>query len=344
MFYLYDKDEDQYSGGYWCTIDPTRLPGITAEHVVFEDGMGDRTKNLYNWVGGASLESSAAIGCHLRTLGAVDSSLRTGTDVKKSWFLFGDTIVFLGSGIASDTGNRVETVIDNRKIRTDGSNRVTADGETICLGSAPTALTPAWIHLEGNETGSDIGYCFLRKTTVQAMKDTRTGDWAAQGATEGTAKNTFATFFIDHGVRPRAEGYAYVMLPGATAAETAAFAEASAVEILSQTDSLHAVLDRKRQILAANFWEAEGGCLDGITIDRPASLVLRREGELVILAVSDPTQRDTVITLTLDFAGTAVRRDENIGVQQSEPYVKLTIDTRKKAGGSSAITIRIQNP
>lgn len=44
MVYLYDADKDQYGGSYWCTVDPARLPGTTAEHAAYAvPGLGTET-------------------------------------------------------------------------------------------------------------------------------------------------------------------------------------------------------------------------------------------------------------------------------------------------------------
>ena len=92
MTYLYNGDQDQYGTGYWATVDPKRLAGTTTEYVTRPDGAGDRTRNIYSWVGGSSLGDYGTAGMHYKTLGN-SGSTRNGTDAKKSWFLFDDEIV-----------------------------------------------------------------------------------------------------------------------------------------------------------------------------------------------------------------------------------------------------------
>lgn len=78
--------------------------------------------------------NSGAAGMHMRALGG-DETLeafrfgpRSGADMKKSWFLFGSRVLMLGSSITSTSGNPVETTVENRRIRDDGTNTVTVDG------------------------------------------------------------------------------------------------------------------------------------------------------------------------------------------------------------------------
>ncbi|HWS41834.1 MAG TPA: polysaccharide lyase family 8 super-sandwich domain-containing protein [Pseudoflavonifractor sp.] len=341
MFYLYDADEEQYGGGYWATVDPTRLPGITAEHLVFNDGTGDRTKNIYTWTGGASIDSFGAAGTHMRTLGQANSSTRSGTDVKKSYFMFDDRIVMMGSDITSSTGNGVETIVDNRKLLQDGSNVVTVDGKTPALTDSPAEFSPAWMHVTGNVAGADVGYYFPEESTVKAIKEERTGDWSAQGATSGTETNYFATLWFDHGVKPSGASYEYVLLPGRTAAETAAFAADPDVEILRNDSAVHAARDIKNDVVAANFWEDAEATVAGITVDKAASVVMERKGAAVKLAVSDPTQKDRVITVSLGAPGTVIGCDANITLLQSEPFVKFSVDTAALGGAGSVITLEL---
>lgn len=341
MYYLYDADVNKYADGYWATVDPTRLPGTTAEHIVFNNGVGDRTKNVYSWVGGTALGSSGVSGMHLRTLGSVSSSTRSGTDAYKSWFLFGDRIVAVGSGITSTTGNTVETVIDNAKLKEDGSNIITIDGTAALLTDTAAVITPEWMHLEGNVAGSQTGYWIPNGQKVTVLKEARTGDWTSQGTTTGTAVNTFATFWFDHGTNPSGAGYEYVLLPGKTAAQTAAWAAAPDVEILENTTALHAARDIANGVTAANFWQAGTSADLGASVDAPASLLLQRTGDMLEIALSDPTQKDAVIELTLAVAGTVTASDANITVLQESPFVKLSVNTARMGGQSSYATVRV---
>ena len=68
MTYLYNGDQDQYGTGYWATVDPKRLAGTTTEYVTRPDGAGDRTRNIYSWVGGSSLGDYGTAGMHYNCL------------------------------------------------------------------------------------------------------------------------------------------------------------------------------------------------------------------------------------------------------------------------------------
>lgn len=350
MVYLYDADKGQYGGGYWCTVDPARLPGTTAEHVVYAaSGFGDRNANLYDWTGGSSVGGSGAAGMHMRALGGSEalenfrSGPRAGADMKKSWFLFGSRVLMLGSSITSASGNSVETIVENRRIRADGSNTVTVDGEETALSASPgsptTLVNPKWMHLEGNVDGAGVGYYFPEDITLRAIKDTRRADWQAQGVSPGSAAGTYATFYVDHGVRPENAGYAYVLLPGRSAGETAAYAGAPDLEILRRDGGIHAARDNREQVTAANFWEAGG--VAGIEVDAPACVTVKREGDRVTVGVSDPTQKGASVTVTLAEKGVPVSSDRTVTVDESSPCMKFTVDTRNSLGRTHTAAFRV---
>lgn len=346
MVFLYDEDIDQYNGGYWCSIDPTRLPGTTTEHVVYKDEAGDRSTNIHNWTGGSSVGNSGVAGMYMRALSKDDTTKvdtvgpRTGADMKKSYFMFGDRILMMGSSITSNTGDHVETIVDNRKIKPDGSNVITVDGQKADLNATAQALeNPSWLHIQGNVAGSEIGYYFPQDITVNALKETRTGNWADQGTTSGTATDTYATFYVDHGVKPTDAGYVYVLLPGKTTAETAAYAKSPDVEILRQDGSVHAARDNKQNITAANFWKAD--TVAGITVSAPASVTVKVEGDIMTIGVSDPTQRDVPIDLTMAVAGELVSADARISADASAPFIKFSVNTTEGLGGTYTATYKL---
>lgn len=56
MTYIYNGDKDQYNSSYWCTVDPRRLSGTTAEFVTRSAGAGAWSKNPFPFVGGTDMD------------------------------------------------------------------------------------------------------------------------------------------------------------------------------------------------------------------------------------------------------------------------------------------------
>jgi hypothetical protein len=171
-FYLVLAGDEYFGANVWPAFDWTRLPGITVEQKADAAndtyGFGTRT-----FVGGT--------GDGRNGVSAMDyAPLNSSLTAKKSWFFFDNTIVFLTNSITCTSGNRVETVVDQR---------------------------PSW--------ATPIRYWFYgRSPHVEQI--TRTGTWAALGAsTDGTPHTaTFQTIWFDHGTNPAADHVEYAISPG----------------------------------------------------------------------------------------------------------------------------------
>ncbi|MDX2971666.1 polysaccharide lyase family 8 super-sandwich domain-containing protein [Kribbella solani] len=72
MVLLYDDDLGHYSGDYWPTVDPYRLPGTTVDTRRLADSYGFRSTSAADWVGGAAVPG--------RTIGAYGMDLRRVRD------------------------------------------------------------------------------------------------------------------------------------------------------------------------------------------------------------------------------------------------------------------------
>jgi hypothetical protein len=168
MTYLYNGDNGQFMDGFWPTVDPNRLPGVTVDTRPLAELVGVRTRPDSRWVGGAVLDDEfAAVGMELN---AMESSLRG----RKSWFCFDDRIVALGAGITGGGGHIAEAVADahvNGGSKADdnfgGDNRLlvkkASPGGTreaylaFDLSDAPSAVVSATLHVyaQVQDSGGD---------------------------------------------------------------------------------------------------------------------------------------------------------------------------------------------
>lgn len=338
--YIYTSDKNQFGNGYWATIDPTRIPGTTVEHVVHPKGAADRVKNVYNWVGGSILENYASMGMQYKALGT--GGAFNGADVKKSWFMVGDEVIAIGSGITSTTGNIVETIIDNQKIQSDCSNQFVVDGvaqDIITSVNKATSFTnPQWMFLEGN-MGDGTGYYFIDDIQVNVLKENRVGNWFNQGTTNVAADASYATIYIDHGINPKNAQYAYVVVPMVDKATIANRAKNSDIMLLSNTSDIHAVAKTTVGFIGANFWNLQGGSIAGIDTNAPASVSLVQKNGVVKVAVSDPTQTsESPIKVVINIPiKDVLKASSGITVRRNDGHVVLEVMTNGTLGQSQTV-------
>src|SRR5690606_8139126 len=104
--YLYTADNGQFTDGFWPTVDPKRLPGITVDTRPLAEMVGVRSRPDTRWVGGAVVGGEfAAVGMDLN---AMESDLRAA----KSWFCLDSDVVALGAGITGGGNHYAPVVAD----------------------------------------------------------------------------------------------------------------------------------------------------------------------------------------------------------------------------------------
>lgn len=308
MTYLYDGDGlGQFNDGFWPTVDPYRLPGTTVdtrERADLGTGGGTSTYRPGNAVaGGAVLDGRHTVAA-MEVAGAEGSTLRA----RKSWFLLDNAVVALGAGITASDGRTVETVVENRNLGAKGRNRLLVDG--VERGRSAAVSRAGWAHLDG--TG---GYVFPGETALNVLREERTGTWRAvntgadTGGSADPVTRRYATLWMDHGVSPTDAAYAYVLLPGASAAATAVWSRSQPVRIVANDALAQAVEDRRNGLTAVHFWGA--GSAAGITASGPATVLVQRHGAHVSVAVADPGRTGTVVSVELPFRVRSVASADN---------------------------------
>ncbi|WP_043625720.1 polysaccharide lyase 8 family protein [Nonomuraea candida] len=316
MTYLYTDDLTHWNDELWPTIDPYRLPGTTVDTRRRADLRGGRRMPPTPWAGGVALDGE--YGAAAMKLVAGGSSLRA----KKAWFLLDDAVIALGAGITASDGRRIETIVENRN---------THDTHPpLCQGDG-------WVHLSGV-----AGYALLDGAEAKVIRERRTGRWhdIDQGATTGGDKTPvtrhYTTILIDHGVDPRKACYAYAVLPGASAAQTAAYGQG--IEILANSGTAQAVA--RGDLLAAVFWRA--GTVKTphgpLTADGPCALLARRDGRQVRLAVSDPSRSADEVKIRLPWAVKSVRERDR-GVRRAKKAIKVEVGGSR--GHTRAAVVRV---
>ncbi|MDR6550877.1 polysaccharide lyase family 8 super-sandwich domain-containing protein [Paenibacillus qinlingensis] len=336
MTYLYNNDLNQFSDGYWPTVNPYRLPGTTVNANTTAASSKSSTKT---WVGGAEHQGIyGATGMELKPDGKTLTA-------KKSWFMLDDEIVALGAGITSSDNAVVETIVENRKLNSSGSNALSVNGtaKSTALTWSETMTGVNTIHLAGSVSGADIGYYFPTASTIMGKREARTGTWKSINDRPSTPTtsitNNYVNFWFDHGNNPSNKTYSYVIMPGKSTSQLSTYASNPDVTILENSGDVQAVKEEGLHLVAANFWNDASKTVnvDGtgyLTSNKKASVLVSETNDQLALSVSDTTMSNTG-TIQLEVhkpLGSTISLDPAISVIQSSPTLILSVNVNGSKG------------
>ncbi len=329
MTSLYNSDLAQYSDDYWPTVDAYRLPGTT----VVSQQPATRHTSVNTWTGGTSLNDQYGIsGMDLQYS---DHTLKA----RKSWFMFDDELVALGAGIQSTDNAPIETIMENRKLNAQGNNSFTVNGQVYAptLGWNESLTNVNWAHLGSNLPGASIGYYFPVATTLQAKREARTGNWKqinSRPESPATAiTRNYMTLWMNQGSNPIDASYQYVVLPGKSAAQMASYAAQPDIEVRANSSAVQAVKEKTLNLLGANFWTDTVQTVDGLTVNKKASVMIQEKANKLYVSVSDPTQSNTgTIRVQINRAAVKSIVDTGITVDSSSPTIQFTVNVNKAKG------------
>lgn len=328
----------QYSDAFWPTVDPYRLPGTTVSRKPLPDAAGPPWGGLMpanNWAGGATDGEYSAVGQYCQ--GAQSTLLS-----KKSWFCLDDAVICMGAGIKSTDGYAVETTIDNRNLGPGtGAHAFLVDGvaQPTTVGWSATLNGINWAH------NTFAGYVFPGGATVKAKREARSGRWSDINDDGSTAllSRKYLTLWYDHGVDPGNGGYAYLLMPGASSAATQARSnDGGYLTILANDRYQHGISVPSRGVTAINFWHVSSSPIGDITVDQPASVLIRQSGNTATVCLADPRQNIASIDLTWERPVSSVSaKDSTVTVLQTGSRLRLRFATSGTAGRTHKATVNL---
>ena len=265
--------------------DWAHLPGVTSPAVVYP--IKNNFKQPNSFVGGVSDGTHGACAMKL-DIESPGESLHA----QKAWFFFDHEIVALGSGISSTLGDPVDTTLNQTLLK----GPVVVDGKTIEDGEHDLKAV-SWVLHAG------IGYLFPAKTDVVLHNTTQTGSWQSISSSEGPEPVSEKVFslWVNHGAKPTAGSYAYVVVPGADKRKLAAYADKPPVEILANTTDLQTVRNDALGVSQAIFYNPGHVTLRAgleLQVDQPCMVqVSESQGSAKIVLASPASGGSVNVTL-----------------------------------------------
>jgi len=316
MHLVVDGDE-YYDGEALPSLDWSRLPGITV----------DLAANAANDLYGSSLETFAGgvsdgrNGVAAMKLTPIGSAL----SARKGWIFFDDSIVAFVNDAKSLSGNSVETIVDQRRVR--GVDPLTVDG---VRASSTISKNPRWASADG------IGYWFPESASVRIREESRSGNWNALAVTnpDRVARNMIRSVVIEHGKSIVNSNAVYAIVPGVSSMEMNAWHARRPLTVLANDSAVSAARDVRTSTTGMIFWTI--GAIDGVSVDRPSVVLRKMTGKRMTLAVSDPTQSTGTMRITLAGRWTLISQDRPVVVESSPASTTLIVS---RDGRSTVVTL-----
>ena len=292
--YLYNDDLSHFSDDYWATVDPYKLPGITENNKAREKGIGMTTmKNSF--VGSTSLNQKFG------TVAMDFSNLDNTMSAKKSWFILGDRVVFLGSGVKDASGTNGYTVIENRKIKRSSKNcsmekedyKVIVDGKEKTVDSNEMELQANNIFLKSSNKEMNIGYKFLNTTSLNLKKETRSGTWKDinESQSNESVENTFLTIVQPHDMLRNS--YAYVLYPNRDEKEFAEEVSREEITVIENSETNQVIYDKLNNTYGVvKYDDSELKLENNLILKEKGIYTIQKELNKLKIAFFNPTNID----------------------------------------------------
>ena len=213
---------------------------------------------------------------------------KKGTKVKKGYFFFDDEFVALGSGINSTEGVNIHTTLNQCE-----AEDVNVGGQSVAEGTKEQIYNTNWLY------NGKVGYVFLENTDVVVSNSVQTNNPSLWD--EAKKNETPATFtaYLDHGLKPSNDSYAYIVVSNTTAGAVSQYAGNTPVTVIANNEKVQAVRHDGLKQTQINFYQA--GSLeykDGyiITVDQPCSIIIDESEDTrkISVAVNDTAANQTV--------------------------------------------------
>lgn len=374
-YYLYQSGNDQtamHGINFFATVDHNKLPGITTVNEQrqtipelygkdfydlaegFEAGSITQNKYVYFPLGTNDYSGDVKMGIY----GA--SAMQLGDDeayadaqkgelpesfvvyknaeANKSWFMFDDEIIALGSNIHDIKQRDLTTTVENRMFNEDDVINLkgeTSEGVKTLENGVQKGLK--WLAMGTDGVNKDTGYVFLgdQDVTVNTSSNTQKYSYVRNKTTGNADKEVtrqFATVTYEHDGNETSQ-YAYAILPNASAAETEAYAKANPVEILAQEDGVHAVRQNTLDMVGYAFFDETKHSVEDLSTSN--KMIVMRKG--LDFAVQDPTHKQASVSFVLDGTYKLVAGNGEAVIDNGK--TTITVNTANTNGVSQNISL-----
>ncbi|SNR77087.1 chondroitin AC lyase [Lutibacter agarilyticus] len=216
---------------------------------------------------------------------------RDGVKAHKSWFMFGDKIVCLGSGINAETKFPVATTINQVFLKND--LKVSQNNKISGQLEKNQGATPDWILHDGT------GYFFSNKGSVKLESKFLAGSWnsVAKRYRPVILTESILRLWFDHGENPKNQSYEYILVPNANEDKMMELTKNTPFKIINSVNQ-QSVISSDGLLGGIVFYKAgETKLFGGIEVDKACVILVEQEKDGLHISISDPSHKLEKINL-----------------------------------------------
>lgn len=256
---------------------------------------------------------------------------RDGVKAHKSWFMFGDKILCLGSQINAQSPFVVTTGV-NQMI---GKGKVGIKENGIFKQAADRSqsLQAGWI-LHDN-----IGYLFLEKQDIKIESRFLEGSWNNLALRERPIilTDNVMRIWMDHGKNPRNAKYAFVLVPN-TDPQTLDNLTITPPFTYRNTEEIQYAVNGEGNLAGIVFYKpGKVDLFGGISVDKPCVMLVEKLGNSYQVHVSDPSHELEKLSIGIQgiFTGESVKSLNN------QSTISVILPSGQEAGKTKSFMLNI---
>ena len=223
----------------------------------------------------------------------------------KTWFCFDREIVCLGAAINGPA--KLPAQLADQHVLTSVNQCLLRTPVIAQIGKSQTTLEPGrhtdrrfrWVHHDR------IAYVFPEPADLTVAAQSQTGsrdDVNKYHRNAPEASRKVFSLWLDHGVTPNNDHYAYAIVPNVTPGQLTDYLESWPIEIIANEPNLQAVRHQTLRLTQAAFYKpGRLACPDARTVrvDRPCLLMLHDAPDALTLSIANPENEPGIVNVDI---------------------------------------------
>ena len=218
---------------------------------------------------------------------------RDGVKAKKSWFMFDDTIVCLGSDISSDKNAEITSAINQSFLK--GNVVVSKAGNIQKAVHKQKNADLDWV------LHDSIGYFFPKNQKANLATNILVGSWnnVAERYRPILLTEHIFKLWLSHGAKPKNASYSYILVPNASEEKMKSLYKSNPFKIVNTKVQQSVVSSDEKKAGIVFYKKGTATIKGGISVDAPCVILLEEKSDYLDFAISDPSQKLTKIGVSI---------------------------------------------